>query len=124
MAVVCKCNIECESYQYFWEENYKINKISNFHKQIIECKTMNQYLNIIINFIKDEVIRKFPDINKLKIQISSINNDNIYHQIIMRVSKFICEKLKIKEFNYNKSVFIIIWYEKKLIFMTNINFVI
>jgi hypothetical protein len=125
MALLCTCKTKFQIYNNFWQEYFEIKEIINLKKKLIKCKTINQFINIIIEFIKDKIIRKFYCLKKFNIKISGINNNNIYHQIILSLSEIIRKKLKIKEkekINYNKSLFIIIWYENNLVFMTNICF--
>jgi len=123
MALLYSCKTSFQIYKNFWQEYFKIEEIINLKQKLIKCKTINQFINIIIEFIKDTIIRKFSCLEKFNIKISGINNDNIYHQIILSLSEIIRKKLKIQEkINYNKSLFIIIWYENNLVFMTNVCF--
>lgn len=122
MSIVCKCDVEYEIYNYIWDKYYSIKMMKNFQKQIINCKTVNQFLNMVINYIKDEIIRQYPCFEKFKIEISSVNYENIYHRIMVSINEIMALKLNIHEINYNKSLVIIIWYETELVFITSVNF--
>jgi hypothetical protein len=121
--LLCECDAIYKSYTYFWQEYIELIDISNFKKKFIECRSINRYIHIILDIIKDNFLRKFSNLNKLKINISKIEEHNIYHNFVLSVLNLMLFKNELFiDMNLDKLLFIMIWNGKKLVFITIINF--
>jgi hypothetical protein len=105
-------------------EGFEIKSIEEVKRELIYCKNEEEYIRSFIEFIKENIIRQFNNLNKIRINISIIDIDNIIHNIIIKVYHMITKilNLKIKNINFYKSIFVIIYYEEKQIFLGGINF--
>lgn len=119
--LTCKFNWK---YTSELSEGFEINYMEDVEREIIYCKNEEDYIRCFVEGIKENIIRKFNNLNKVKIIISIIDDNNIYHKIISTVRCMMSEFLKLKIINNNiqKSIFIIIYYEEKKVFLGSISF--
>lgn len=106
------------------EEGFKISSIEDVKRELIYCKNEEQYIKSFIDFIKENIIRQFSDLNKIQIKLSILDDNNIIHNIIIKVYHTMTKllNLKITNINFYKSIFVIIYYEGKNVFMGSISF--
>ena len=80
-------------------------------------------MNIIVNYIKDNIIKDCKDLKSVKVYMNIYDKKNIIHRFILAVSNIIADMLKLKnKINLKKSIFIFIMYENKLLFSGNFDF--
>lgn len=105
------------------EEGFKISSIEDVKRELIYCKNEKQYIHSFIEYIKENIIRQFSDINKVQIKLYILDDTNIIHNIIIKVYHMMTKilNLKIKNINFYKSIFVIIYYEGEQIFLGSIN---
>lgn len=121
--LLCECDANYKSYTYFWQEYIELIDIINVKKKFIECRSIDRYIHIILDTIKDNILRKFSNLNKLKINISKIEKNNIYHNFVLSVLNLMLFKNELLiDMNLDKLLFVMIWNGKKLVFITIINF--
>jgi hypothetical protein len=110
-------------YNYSVKEGFKISSIEDVKRELIYCKNEEQYIKSFIEFIKENIIRQFNDLNKIQIKLSILDDNNIIHNIIIKVYHMMTKilNLKITNINFYKSIFVIIYYEGKQIFLGSIN---
>lgn len=111
-------------YNYSVLEGFKIKSIEVLKRELVYCKNEEAYIKSFIEFIKENIIRQFNNLNKIQIKLSILDKNNIFHNIIIKVYHMMNEilNLKIKNINFYKSIFVIIYYEGKQIFLGSINF--
>lgn len=98
-------------------------KLYDLEKEIIYCKNDADYIKGFIDHIKDKVIRKCANLNSVKIMLSTFDKNNLIHKIIIVISNMMKSLLQIKEkVNIYKSIFVVIEYEGRAVFMGDLNF--
>jgi len=103
--------------------DYKIVKVNIIKQETLTFKSTDLYINIIINNIKDNIIKYCKNLKLVKIYIDAFDKSNIIHRFIVNVSNIIKDFLKIKgEINYSKFIFIFIMEGNKLLFCRNLDF--
>ena len=106
-----------------YDYDYQINDVKIIKYQIEKFKNTDQYINIMINYIKDNIIKFLQNLKLVKIYMNICDQKNIIHRFIISVSNIIADLLNLKEtLNFNKSIFIFIIYENKLVFSGNLDF--
>ena len=105
----------------YYENSTKpiINHIEDLKKYRMRFKTELQYWYYVINYIKETVLIKLPNLRKAKIYINTFDKNNIMHQFILSVSEYIGDLLKLK-FTWSQTIFIYIQYGNQIKFIGNI----
>jgi hypothetical protein len=111
-------------YKSYLKDDFEIIKVSDIKKKIKYCTNSRQFIMSFVDMLKHHVIRLLPNINKVKLMIGVFDKNNILHRIIVDTYNIICNILKYenKNINYYKTIFIIIKYEDKIVFMGNLEF--
>lgn len=83
----------------------------------------DQYIMRFIEMLKDRVIRHLPELSDVEIMLGIFDSNNMLHRLIVftynQISK-ILKKTPIK--NIFKSIFTVIKYKNKVVFIGNISF--
>jgi hypothetical protein len=101
-------------------KTFVINNIDIEQRYIIKFKNENIYINYVINYIKDNIIKKYSDLKHIKIHIEIFNRDNYIHQFIVYAMNKIHNKLSYNN-RYNRLIIIYIYENDNLIFIGNVN---
>jgi hypothetical protein len=74
--------------------------------------------------MKERVIRYLPELEKVDILLATLDKNNLLHRLMISVTEMIKQMLNLKarKIDYYKSVFVIIKYDGKNVFMGNLNF--
>jgi hypothetical protein len=97
--------------------DYEVIKLNDIKKEIKYFKNTNTYFSYIIDYIKNNVIKHYPNLNLVKIQLNIFDKNNIIHRFIIKISNMIQDILNYKEKIFLcKSIIIYITYENKIIF--------
>jgi hypothetical protein len=108
---------------YYESLDYKITKIDILQEKFIYCQKAEQYIKYFVDNIKENVIRKFNNLNLVEIEIRVFNKNKILHRFIVTISNMIRDILNQKEkINLYHTLCIIIKYNNKTAFTGNINF--
>lgn len=115
----CGCRVK-----YFIKDNdYQVDKLIDLKKELIYCKNTNDYIAKFIEYIKDNVIKRCKNLEAVKIKLAIFDKNNILHKFIVTVSSMLINLLKSKQkIDFYKSIFVIVKYEKEIVFMGDINF--
>jgi hypothetical protein len=97
----------------------EIDHIKDLKQYRMKFKTEIQYWYYVINYIKETVLIKLPNLRRAKIYINTFDKKNIIHQFILSVSEFIGDLLK-KKFVLNEMIFIYIQYGHEIKFIGNV----
>uniref|UniRef100_A0A6C0BEB8 Uncharacterized protein n=1 Tax=viral metagenome TaxID=1070528 RepID=A0A6C0BEB8_9ZZZZ len=98
-------------------------RLNNIQKEILYCKSDVDYIRAFIDYIKETVIKKCQKLKSVKIILSTFDKNNLIHKIIIVVTNMVKDLLKIKEkINHYKSIFVVVEYEDKAIFVGDLNF--
>ena len=119
-ANLINCNIHYK-YGFF---DYEVENIQNIQHQIIHFKNSDHYIKIFIDNIKHNVIKKYPNLSSICVYLNVFDKNNVLHRLIITVSNMIHDILKLKKMFYctNKTVFVSVSYENKIVFIGSINF--
>lgn len=108
---------------YYESLDYTISKINILQQEFIYCEKAEQYIKCFVDNMKENVIRKFNNLNLLEIEIRVFNKNKILHRFIVTISNMIRDLLNQKEkINLYHTLCIIIKYDNKIAFTGNINF--
>jgi hypothetical protein len=123
---ICYQDLRCKVYlkqSKLFEGNFDIIKLEDIHSEKGICYGIYSYVNIYVDYIKEKIIRHLTELNKVDIIIMTFDNNNSFHRLIINVTDMI-KKIYMKALNtdYYKSIFIIIKYYNKIVFIGDINF--
>ena len=122
-AKTVSCNFRYNLSFFKNEINEDDIKVDNFEKEIIYCKNDVDYIKGFIDHIKERVIKKCKNLSSVKIMLATFDKNNLMHKIIVVIANMMKNLLKIKEkVNIYKSIFVVIEYEGKNVFMGGLNF--
>jgi hypothetical protein len=117
------CNFRYNHSFFKNEINEDDIKIDNIEKEIIFCKNDVDYIKAFIEHIKERVIKKCKNLISVKIMLATFDKNNLIHKIVIVIANMMQNLLKIKEkVNIYKSIFVVIEYEGKTVFMGDLNF--
>lgn len=115
--------IKLEFKNYFWDNNFTINDLQDIKRKQKYCYGTDEYIKRFIRFLKDNVIRNLPELDKVEIKLCLFDKNNIWHKIMVCSIEMLFNILKIKEkINYYKSIFVIIYYKNEVVFNGMLNF--
>ena len=115
--------VKCKFNSYNMRDDVKIDELTNIVREKSYCYGSDQYIKRFIEQLKEQVIKKLPVLNSVQIKIGIIDKYNIWHRFIIATTEMLFHILKInKKYNYYKSIFVIIFYEDKIVFTGSINF--
>jgi hypothetical protein len=125
--LICYEQIHCVvnwKYKSFLEDDFEIIKVSDIHREIYSCYGSTAYIMRFIEMLKDRVIRLLPNLNKVKIIIGVLDNNNVLHRLMVGAYYVICNILKrdVKIKNFYKSIITFIEYEGRVVFMGDLSF--
>ena len=104
---------------YTHPSNPVIDHIENLKYYRMKFKTELKYWYYVINYIKETVLIKLPNLRKAKIYINTFNKNNVIHQFILSVTEFI-ENLLQKKFVLHQTIFIYVQSGYEIKFIGNI----
>ena len=99
--------------------NPVIDHVENLKKYRMKFKTELKYWYYVINYIKETVLIKLPNLRKAKIYINTFDKNNVIHQFILSVTEFIGDLLK-KKFILHQTIFVYVQYGYEIKFIGNI----
>ena len=91
---------------------YKIDIKSN---SIYKFKNENLHINNIIDYIKDNIIKNYPNLNNIKIKIELFNKNSLIHKFIIDI----INRLNINLYQYDRLILIYIYNNDDIIFVGN-----
>jgi hypothetical protein len=104
-------------------EDYKIEHVNIIKYEKVKFKSTEIYINLMINYIKDNIIKNCKNLKLVKIFIDAFDNKNIIHRFMVNVSNIIKDFLKLKgELNFSKTIFIFVIDGNKLLFSGILDF--
>ena len=103
--------------------DYQVNKITNIKNEKEYYINDIQYIKRFIEFIKQNIIKKLPNLNLVKVELNIYDKDNLLHSFIIKITNIICELQNIKlKLNLNKMIFVNIKYDNHVVFLSLIDF--
>ena len=106
------------------ENDYIVDNVEILpHSGQYHFKSTEKYINVIINYIKDNIIKYCDDLRTVKIHMNIFDKNNIFHRLILNVSNIINDLLKIeRNINFKRTIFIFIHDKNKILFCANLEF--
>jgi hypothetical protein len=118
-AKLIDCNVYYDE-SYF---DYEVSKLVDIKEELKYFTDVNNYIRCFIEHLKNNVIKKLPNLNSVKIELKIFDRDNMLHRFMIVISNMIQDLLKFKQkINLCKSIIVSVEYETKIIFIGNINF--
>ena len=103
---------------------YSLVDVKNIKRETYWCKNDEQYIKHTIEKLKDNVIRKYPDLSKIKVLLNILDKNNILHKLIVCSINMLRTKLNIlNKPNLYKTIFIIVLYDNQTVFLGSIEFI-
>jgi hypothetical protein len=96
-----------------------LERIEDLKQYRLKFKTELQYWYYVVNYIKENILIKLPDLRLAKIYINTFDKNNIIHQFIISVGEFISNLLK-RQCKMNEMIFIYIQYGHEIKFIGNV----
>ena len=117
-------HVDCKVfYEKDFFNNYNLKKITDLHHNINKCNNIKQYLNVFLDNIKDNIMRRFFNLNEVTINYCILDNQNIRHIFLITVFDIIKKNINDKTYiDITKSIIIEIKYQDKIYFEGCINF--
>ena len=105
------------------KRNLLVDKIKNYQRETDSCYGSDNYIKSYIRDLKEKVIRKLPELNKVIIELAIFDKENIYHQIVVNVCNMVLTLLQINEkLTFRKSVYVCIKYENNIVHVSALSF--
>jgi hypothetical protein len=116
----CKVNIK---YVTTLNDEFDI-KVENIQREIGQCYGSDGYIRQFIEAIKEKVIRKLPELNKVEFILGVFDKNNIFHRIMIKTIDVMIYLLRLerKKLNLYKTIFIQIKYYGNEVFIGSLNF--
>lgn len=111
-------------YKSLLEDDFEIIKLEDVWREESYCYSVEQYIKNFIEVMKERVIRYLPELEKVDVILATLDRNNLLHRLVISVSDMMVKMLNLKErkVDYYKSVFVIIKYNGKNVFMGCLNF--
>jgi len=116
----CKVNFKWKT---IFENDFEIIDLKDIKRERSQCYGELQYIKNFIEVMKERVIRKLPQLNKVKITLGIFDKNNVIHRLMVSTFQMLFKILKIeKKINLYKSIIVIIEYEGNVVFSGSLNF--
>lgn len=103
--------------------DYDVSKLDNIKLEKIYCKNSNAYILGFIEHMKTHIIKKLPKLNAVNIYLVTLDKGDILIRFMITITNMMHDILKIKrKLTFNKSIFVYITYENKIVFTGVIDF--
>lgn len=111
-------------YKTWLEDDFEIIKLEDVWREENYCHGIDQYIKQFIEVMKERVIRYLPKLEKVDVILATLDRNNLLHRLIISVGEMMKKILNVKarKIDYYKSVFVIIKYDGKNVFMANLSF--
>ena len=108
-------NCEIVSATVEYSKPFTLKHVHNFKQTQMFFKTEKAYLYYYVNYLKENILIKLPDLRKAQLYIKLFDKNNLIHQLIVSVNDFIQIALKL---TYSKSrIFIYVQYGNEIKFI-------
>jgi len=97
--------------------------VEDLHEEIQYCRDTNEYIKRFVEFIKENVIRKYKDLDKIRIRVKMFDKNNIIHRFMVNVVDIIRDLMHIKDkIDFYKSIYVSVYNGHERVFTGQINF--
>lgn len=111
-------------YTSMFEDDFEIIKLEDVWREECVCYGVDQYIKSFIEVMKERVIRYLPKLEKVNVVLLTLDRNNLLHRLIISVTNMMIKMLNLKarKIDHYKSVFVVIKYEGKNVFLGNLSF--
>lgn len=110
-------------YKNIYKNTYLISDIASIKYIDDYCYGSEQYIKKYIEYLKDNIIKPLPKLDKMKMYLSVFDKNNIIHRLLVDSFVMVCKILKMNcNNNLYKTIIVTIYYENENIFIGGINF--
>ena len=103
--------------------DYNVIKITDINVKNMYFQNTQQYIQSFIENIKENVIKKLPNLKLVSIELFTLDKNDILCRFIVTVSNLIQDFLKLNyKISFKKSIFVIIKYDDRIVFSGCIDF--
>jgi len=119
-SLYCKVNFK---YTTVLRDDFDIIDLKDIERERSYCFGSDQYIKNFIEVMKEKVIKKLPELNKVKIILGIFDKNNIWHRFMITTAQILLKILKIeRKLNFYKSIIVLIKYENEVVFTGDLNF--
>jgi hypothetical protein len=105
------------------KDDFEIIDLKDIERERRHCYGEDQYIKNFIEVMKERVIRKLPELNKVKIMLGVFDKNKVMHRLMVATFQMLCKILKIeKKINLYKSIIVMIEYEGQIVFNGSLSF--
>ena len=97
--------------------DHEVVGLENMHHKIVYFKNPEDYMKGFIDYIKHNVIKKYPNLSLIKIQISVLDNGNIWQRLFVTVIDMINILQNNTRLRMNKYAFVRVTYNENTVFI-------
>lgn len=111
-------------YKSLLEDDFEIIKLEDVWREESYCYGVEQYIKKFVEVMKERVIRYLPELEKVHVILMTLDRNNLLHRLIISVTDMMIKilNLKARKIDHYKSVFVVIKYEGKNVFLGNLSF--
>lgn len=102
--------------------DHDVVRLENIQHQIIYFKSPEHYMKEFIDYIKHNVIKKYPNLSLIKIQLNILDTGNIWHRLYVTVTNMINIIRNCKGPSMRKLVIVHVTYDENIVFIGGIDF--
>jgi hypothetical protein len=116
----CQVNFK---YKTVLKDDIDIIDLKDIEREREYCYGEEQYIKRFIEVLKERVIKKLPELNKVKIMLGLLDKNNMWHRLIVNTVQMLYQILKIdRKTNFYKSIIVLIEYNDQIVFTGDLNF--
>lgn len=106
------------------KDDFEEINVTELNREVGYCYGSNQYIMRFIETLKHKVIRFLPELKNVEIILGIFDKNNVIHRLLIGVYNLINNMLKseIHMKNIYKTIFTIIKYKGKIVFIGDLSF--
>jgi hypothetical protein len=120
---ICYRNIQCNVVYKLGFIEYQDIRVEDIDEEIQYCRDTKEYIQRFVEFIKDNVIRKYKDLDKIRIRVKCFDKQNSIHRFVATIADIIKQLLHIQDnIEMYKSILVYVFYGEERVFVGHLNF--
>jgi len=96
-SLYCKVNFK---YTTVLRDDFDIIDLKDIERERSYCFGSDQYIKNFIEVMKEKVIKKLPELNKVKIILGIFDKNNIWHRFMITTAQMLLKILKIEKIKF------------------------
>ena len=120
---ICYRNMQCNVVYKLGFIEYQDIRVEDLQEEIQYCRDIKDYIQRFVEFIKDNVIRKYKDLDKIRIRVKLFDKQNSIHRFVAAIADIIKQLLQIQDnIEMYKSILVYVFYGEERVFIGHVNF--